>query len=147
LLSPVAVQDRTGPHHRRCGLPRAQRLADHPARFHALGHQVPAWAVVRRAGCYDRHRYPGAHQDPACDLRARLMATRPRTLKDARAEDSTNSELAWWLFMRISGFILVSLVFAHIFAINILSNSADFDFDYVASRLSQPAVRVLDSFL
>ena|SRR5690606_20565027 len=75
------------------------------------------------------------------------MATRPRTLKDARAVYSTNSELAWWVFMRISGFILVFLVFAHIFANNILTNAADIDFDYVASRLAQPAVRVLDSFL
>lgn len=75
------------------------------------------------------------------------MAARPRTLKDARAVYSTNSELAWWVFMRISGFILVFLLFAHIFANNILTNAADIDYDYVASRLAQPAVRVLDSFL
>jgi len=75
------------------------------------------------------------------------MATRPRTLKDARAVYSTNSELAWWVFMRISGFLLVFLVFAHIFANNILTNAGTIDYDYVASRLAQPAVRVLDTFL
>ena len=75
------------------------------------------------------------------------MSTRPRTLKDARAAYSTNSELAWWVFMRISGFLLVFLLFAHIFANNILTNAGTIDYDYVASRLAQPAVRVLDSFL
>jgi len=75
------------------------------------------------------------------------MAARPRTFKDARAVYSTNSELAWWVFMRISGLLLVFLVFTHIFANNILTNAGTIDYDYVASRLAQPAVRVLDSFL
>jgi len=76
-----------------------------------------------------------------------MMAARPRTLKDARAVYSTNSELAWWVFMRISGFLLVFLVFAHVFANNILTNAGTIDYDYVASRLAQPSVRILDSFL
>lgn len=74
-------------------------------------------------------------------------AARPRTLRDARAAYGTNAELAWWVFMRISGFLLVFLTFAHLFANNILMNAGEIDYDYVASRLAQPAVRVLDSFL
>lgn len=75
------------------------------------------------------------------------MATRPRTLRDARAAYGNNSELAWWVFMRISGFLLVFLVFAHVFANNILIDAGTIDFDHVAQRLAQPSVRILDSFL
>ncbi len=75
------------------------------------------------------------------------MATRPRTLNDARKVYGNNAELAWWVFMRISGFILVFLVFAHVFANNILVNAGTIDYDYVAQRLAQPSVRILDSFL
>ncbi|HEX7002155.1 MAG TPA: succinate dehydrogenase hydrophobic membrane anchor subunit [Trueperaceae bacterium] len=72
---------------------------------------------------------------------------RPRTLRDARATYHTNSELAWWVFMRISGFLLIFLVFAHLFANNIATNAGTIDYEYVAQRLAQPAVRVMDSFL
>lgn len=74
-------------------------------------------------------------------------AARPRTLRDARAAYGNNNELAWWVFMRISGVLLVFLVFAHIFANNILIDAGTIDYDYVASRLAQPSVRVMDSFL
>ncbi len=75
------------------------------------------------------------------------MATRPKTLQQAREVYSSNSELAWWVFMRISGFLLVFLVFAHVFINNILVDAGTIDYDYVANRLRQPAVRVFDSFL
>ena len=77
----------------------------------------------------------------------RTRAVRPRTLRDARAAYGANSELAWWVFMRISGFLLVFLVFAHVFTNNILINAGTIDYDYVAERFAQPAVRVMDSFL
>lgn len=72
---------------------------------------------------------------------------RPRTLQDARKVYGNNAELAWWVFMRISGFLLIFLVFAHVFANNILIDAGTIDFDHVARRLAQPGVRVLDSFL
>ncbi|HZJ09709.1 MAG TPA: succinate dehydrogenase, hydrophobic membrane anchor protein [Trueperaceae bacterium] len=75
------------------------------------------------------------------------MASRPRTLRDARKVYGNNAELAWWVFMRLSGFLLVFLVFTHVFANNILTNAGTIDYDYVAERFAQPAVRVLDSFL
>jgi len=75
------------------------------------------------------------------------MAARPRTFSEAKTAYGTNSELAWWLFMRVSGFFLVFLVFAHVFINNILVDAGTIDYDYVARRLAQPAVRVFDSFL
>lgn len=75
------------------------------------------------------------------------MATAPRTLKQARATYSTNTELAWWVFMRISGMLLVFLVFGHLFFNNIQIDAATIDFAYVADRLSQPGVKIYDTFL
>jgi succinate dehydrogenase / fumarate reductase, membrane anchor subunit len=74
-------------------------------------------------------------------------AARPRTLRDAKAAYSTNSELAWWVFMRISGFLLVFLTFGHLWANNMAFNAGMIDFEYVAGRLAQPSVKVLDTFL
>lgn len=75
------------------------------------------------------------------------MASAPRTLKQARATYSTNSELAWWVFMRVSGLLLVFLVFGHLYVQNIQVNVANVDFAYVADRLSQPGVKIYDTFL
>jgi len=74
-------------------------------------------------------------------------AATPRTFRDAKATYQTNSELAWWVFMRVSGFLLVFLTFGHLWANNLAFNAGEIDFDYVASRLAQPSVRVYDSFL
>lgn len=75
------------------------------------------------------------------------MASRPKTLQQARSTYSTNSELAWWVFMRISGLVLVFLVFGHVWFNNIQINVADVDYGYVAERLSKSWVRVYDTFL
>lgn len=75
------------------------------------------------------------------------MATAPRTLKQAKVASSTNGELVWWVFMRISGLLLVFLVFGHLFFNNIQIDAATIDFAYVAERLSQPGVKIYDTFL
>lgn len=75
------------------------------------------------------------------------MATAPRTLNQARATYSTNTELAWWVFMRISGMLLVFLVFGHLFFNNIQIDAATIDYAYVADRLSRPWVKIYDTFL
>ena len=75
------------------------------------------------------------------------MAAAPRTLKQARATYSTNGELAWWVFMRISGLLLVFLVFGHLWFNNIATNAGTIDFAYVADRLAQPGVKIYDTFL
>ncbi len=74
-------------------------------------------------------------------------AAAPRTFRDAKATFQTNGELAWWVFMRVSGFLLVFLTFGHLWANNMAFNAGEIDFDYVASRLAQPSVKVYDSFL
>lgn len=78
---------------------------------------------------------------------ARAAAAKPRTFADARATYQTNGELAWWVFMRISGFLLVFLTFGHLWANNMAFNAGEIDFAYVAGRLAQPSVKVYDSFL
>jgi succinate dehydrogenase / fumarate reductase membrane anchor subunit len=75
------------------------------------------------------------------------MAAAPRTLKQARATYSTNGELAWWVFMRVSGLLLVFLVFGHLWFNNIQIDAGTIDFAYVAERLSQPGVKIYDTFL
>ncbi|UCH25169.1 MAG: succinate dehydrogenase, hydrophobic membrane anchor protein [Trueperaceae bacterium] len=75
------------------------------------------------------------------------MAVKPKTLSEARAVYSTNSELAWWVFMRISGLFLIFLVFGHMFFNNIQINVADVDYAYVAKRFSKSWVKIYDSFL
>lgn len=78
------------------------------------------------------------------------MATniaRPRTLGQAKAAYSTNPELAWWVFMRVSGLLLVFLVFGHLFFNNILMNAGQIDYNYIAERFARPWVKIYDSFL
>jgi succinate dehydrogenase / fumarate reductase, membrane anchor subunit len=71
----------------------------------------------------------------------------PRTFRDAKATYGTNAELGWWVFMRVSGFLLIFLTFGHLWANNIAFDAGEIDYAYVASRLAQPSVRVFDSFL
>ena len=75
------------------------------------------------------------------------MPDRPKTLQQARSTYSTNSEIFWWIFMRISGLALVFLVFGHPFFNNIQINVNDVDYNYVASRFSKSWVKGYDSFL
>ena len=73
--------------------------------------------------------------------------TRPRTFNEARTMASSNVELGWWVFMRISGLLLVPLTFMHLWANNMAINAGEIDFAYVAGRLAQPSVKIFDSFL
>ena len=75
------------------------------------------------------------------------MAVKPKTLGQARGAYSTNSELAWWVFMRVSGLALVFLVFGHLWFNNIATNAGTIDYAYVAGRFSKGWVKVYDSFL
>jgi succinate dehydrogenase / fumarate reductase, membrane anchor subunit len=75
------------------------------------------------------------------------MAVRPKTLRQAKASYSTNPELAWWVFMRISGLALIFLTFGHLFMSNILKDAGTVDYAYVAARFSKTWVKIYDSFL
>lgn len=58
-----------------------------------------------------------------------------------------NSEVNWWIFMRVSGLLLVVLVLLHLIMTNILIDAGTVDFEFVAQRLSTPWLKVFDSLL
>jgi len=72
------------------------------------------------------------------------MAIKTRNFNEARQQASTNIELIWWVFMRVSGLLLVFLVLGHVFMNNILISNTSIHYDYVASRFSQPLFKVYD---
>jgi len=72
------------------------------------------------------------------------MAIKTRNFNEARQQASTNIELIWWVFMRVSGVLLVFLVLGHIYMNNILISNTSINYDYVASRFSQPLFKVYD---
>jgi succinate dehydrogenase / fumarate reductase, membrane anchor subunit len=76
-----------------------------------------------------------------------MALARPKTLQQARSAYNTNSELAWWVFMRISGLALIFLTFGHLFMSNILINAGEVDYAYVAQRFSTTWVKIYDTFL
>lgn len=75
------------------------------------------------------------------------MAVKPRTFGEAKASYGSDTELGWWVFMRISGLLLVFLTFGHLFFNNFQIDAATIDFEFVATRLSQPWVKIYDTFL
>ena len=76
------------------------------------------------------------------------MATKPRTFQQAQAVyRGSSAELRWWVFMRVSGLLLIFLTFGHLFFNNIQIDAATIDYAFVAERLSKPWVRIYDTFL
>jgi len=43
------------------------------------------------------------------------MAIKTRNFDEARRQASTNWELIWWVFMRVSGILLILLLWMHIY--------------------------------
>ena len=70
--------------------------------------------------------------------------TRARTFMDAKAQAHTNAELNWWIFMRVSGLILVFLVLGHIYMTFIQVSEADATYHAVVAKLSNPAWKLYD---
>lgn len=65
----------------------------------------------------------------------------PRSSRSGR----TNYELYSWLFMRVSGVVLVFLVLGHLFIMNILDGGVQrINFAFVAGRWSSPFWQVWD---
>jgi len=63
----------------------------------------------------------------------------------SRNKQRSNFELYGWLFMRISGLILVFLVLGHLFIMNILDGGVQrINFAFVAGRWSSPFWQVWD---
>ena len=70
-----------------------------------------------------------------------LAAPRSQT----RNKQRSNFELYGWLFMRVSGIVLVFLVLGHLFIMNILDGGVQrINFAFVAGRWSSPFWQVWD---
>ena len=72
------------------------------------------------------------------------MAIRARRYQDAKAQAGTNLELAWWVFMRLSGLVLVFLVLGHIYMNFVLIDVNTDNYNYVAQRLSNTTWKIYD---
>lgn len=76
-----------------------------------------------------------------------MAVSRPQSLREARAAYSSNTELAWWIFMRVSGILMLVIVAAHVYMTNIMINVGDVDFNFVATRLSTPWLKIFNTAL
>lgn len=72
------------------------------------------------------------------------MAIKSKRYQEARLRASTNLELYWWVFMRVSGVVLVFLLIGHMWMNAVLVDLNSIDYDYVAKRLSQTTWKVYD---
>jgi succinate dehydrogenase / fumarate reductase membrane anchor subunit len=69
----------------------------------------------------------------------------PRTPQKRRTRGRTNTEMYAWLFMRVSGVLLVVLVLGHLFIMNILDGGVQrINFGFVAGRWASPFWQVWD---
>ena len=69
---------------------------------------------------------------------------RARTFTDARQQAHSNAELNWWIFMRLSGLILMFLVLGHVYMTFIQVSESDATFDAVVAKLGNPAWKFYD---
>jgi succinate dehydrogenase / fumarate reductase membrane anchor subunit len=69
----------------------------------------------------------------------------PRSHPGRPRRGRTNTELYAWLFMRVSGVVLVVLVLGHLFIMNILDGGVQrINFAFVAGRWASPFWQVWD---
>ncbi|WP_291426297.1 succinate dehydrogenase, hydrophobic membrane anchor protein [Deinococcus sp.] len=69
---------------------------------------------------------------------------RARTYTDARTQAHSNAELNWWIFMRVSGLILMFLVLGHVYMTFIQVSESDATYDAVINKLGNPAWKLYD---
>ena len=69
---------------------------------------------------------------------------RARTLTDARSQAHSNAELNWWIFMRLSGLVLMFLVLGHVYMTFIQVSESDAIYDAVVAKLGNPAWKLYD---
>ncbi len=84
--------------------------------------------------------------DPGGRSELTIEAPRTRRARQAPSHRSRgNFEMHAWLFMRISGLVLVVLVLGHLLIMNILDGGVQkINFGFVAGRWSSPFWRVWD---
>jgi succinate dehydrogenase / fumarate reductase membrane anchor subunit len=75
---------------------------------------------------------------------AELLAA-PRTRRRIGKRSRTNFEMYSWLFMRMSGILLVILVFGHLLIMNVLDGGVNrLNFGFVAGRWASPFWQIWD---
>ena len=62
----------------------------------------------------------------------------------ARVRPPSGVELYAWVFMRLSGVLLLVLALVHLFYMHVLNNVAVIDFQFVARRYATPFWRTFD---
>lgn len=68
-----------------------------------------------------------------------------KRFEDARAQATGNQELFWWVFMRISGIVLMFLVLGHIYMTFIQGSEVETaTYDAIVNKLSQPVWKLYD---
>jgi succinate dehydrogenase / fumarate reductase membrane anchor subunit len=76
------------------------------------------------------------------------VATEPRRGTDAEPRPRTGFELWAWLFMRLSGILLLFLAVGHVLIMHVFDTGvARVDFDFVVDRWSSPFWRTWDWML
>lgn len=69
----------------------------------------------------------------------------PRSQRNFGSSGRSNFELYSWLFMRVSGLVLIFLVLGHLFIMNILDGGVQrINFAFVAGRWSSPFWQIWD---
>lgn len=70
---------------------------------------------------------------------------RSQALQPARQRTSSNSELYSWIFMRVSGIVLVLLLLGHLWIMHLIEGGVSrVNFAFVAGRLASPFWQTYD---
>jgi succinate dehydrogenase / fumarate reductase membrane anchor subunit len=81
----------------------------------------------------------------SADTGTDLFIEPPRSPRVRRTTGRSNFELHAWIFMRISGIVLIVLVLGHLLIVNILDGGVQrINFGFVAGRYASPFWRTWD---
>ncbi|PYE52843.1 succinate dehydrogenase, hydrophobic membrane anchor protein [Deinococcus yavapaiensis] len=69
---------------------------------------------------------------------------RAKTYADAKEQSHTNAELNWWIFMRVSGVVLVFLILGHLWMTYVSVSEKDATFTAVTAKLADPVWKLYD---
>jgi succinate dehydrogenase / fumarate reductase membrane anchor subunit len=101
--------------------------------------------TVSGSGAATGNLAPGSVAQP--DNADRLVIESPRTRRKrpSQSRSSTNFEMYAWIFMRMSGLLLVFLVLGHLFIMLLLDDGVQrINFGFVAGRWASPFWRTWD---
>ena len=115
-----------------CALPCPERAACHHDGFLAADESPAEEIVLRRGGDFRRVLYPRDRMDGQLDAKVGGPDERCRW-------DKTGEPVAalFWLFMRISGLVLVVLAIGHLIIMHLINSVEIIDYHWVAMRGSR----------